>query len=479
MLTILNKFSFKELIRFEEFLCSPYFNKIKAAIVLFHYLKKGYPFINEEYISRANISLHVYSESEVNDIKVRKLISQFYMLIKKFLLYESLRKNYAANELISIKYLEDTDLDRFLPKVYSELQKYFNKNKLKNKDHYNNLIDLKRNKYLRNVKKELKVDGNLIRSGYRNVDHLYLIRKLEIYYDSLTLNTDLSDSPDELISLKSVLDHISSRRDHYKKNHPILYFKYLGVKLKSTMDDQYEQELLTCFKKDIMKYDEDFSFSYYSFLENFYYKKTGERGDYYKRKLIGIFDDIYVKGLYVKSGSLRYPKMLSRNYLRVVQMAFSLKEFEWAEKFIHRSKSALFPVNADEIYKLSLARLHFEKNDYKNSLLYLNKVVYKDSYCYINSKFLLARIYFEDGKYSSVESIVKSLQKQLSRNKKLSRFENIHIKKFIYYIPRLLKVIKADEKNKGYLASVLRKKLDDENEHIAFKNWYYEKIVDS
>jgi len=479
MLTILNKFSVKELIDFEKFLSSPFFSKNRKALDMFYYLKKGIPNLTIEYISNKNISINVFHEKRVNEPKVRKLKSRMYNLIIEFRLQQSLRKNYAANKLIIIRDLEDTDLDRFLPKVYSELQKYFDKNKLKNNDHYNTLIDLKRNKYLRNVKKEMKVDGNLIRSGYRNVDHLYLIRKFEIYYDSLTLNTDLSDSPDELISIKSVLDHISSRRDHYKKNHPILYFKYLGVMLKSTMDDQYEQELLTCFKKDIMKYDEDFSFSYYSFLENFYYKKTGERGDYYKRKLIGIFDDIYVKGLYVKSGSIRYPKMLSRNYLRVVQMAFSLKEFEWAEKFIHRSKSALYPVNADDIYKLSLARLHFEKKDYKNSLIYLDKVVYNDTYCLINSKFLLARIFFEDGKYSSVESIVKSLQKQLSRKKDLSRFDSAHLNKFIYYMPRLLKVIRADDRNKGYLASVLRKKLDGEKEHIAFKNWYYEKIVDN
>ena len=171
--------------------------------------------------------------------------------------------------------------------------------------------------------------------------------------------------------------------------------------------------------------------------------------------------------------------MLSRNYLRVAQMAFSIKEFNWAEKFIHRAKSALYPVNADEIYKLSLARLYFEKNDYKKSMHYLNKVVTKDNYCYINTRFLLARIYFENGNYSGEKDIVKSLQKKLYRKPDLSRFETIHLKKFIYYFTRLLKVIKADDKNKGYLASVLRKKLDNEKEHIAFKNWYYEKIVDS
>ena len=246
--------------------------------------------------------------------------------------------------------------------------------------------------------------------------------------------------------------------------------------LKLTMDEQYEQELLRCFKKNIMKYDEDFSFCYYSFLENFYYKMTNERGDYYKRKLIGIFDDIYIKGLYVKENSRRTPKMLGRNYFRVVQMAYSLKDYDWAEKFIHKSKSALYPVNAEDIYKLSLARLHFEKKDYKNSLLYLNKVVYKDNYCYIISKFLLTRICFEQENYKVIEQEIKNVKNFYYRKDNLSPFEKAHLIKFIYYIPRLLKVFESDTKDKNYLAHSLRKKLDNDKDHIAFKNWYYEKL---
>ncbi len=476
MLTVLNKLSVKELKKFGEFVCSPFFNKNKKAVDMFYYLEKGFPFIDLEYISKENISLHVYSEKIVNDVKVRKLISQFYKLIKKFLLYESLGKNAAANENIIIKNLEGTEFENEMPGMFSGLQDRFRISKLKNKHYYNNRIDFEREYYLNKVKTDLNVDKNLIRSCYRNVNYQYYYQKLECFYDSLTLNTELNVDPDADIDIDLILDIIRKRKSFFRKYHPEIYFKYLGVMLKITMDERYEQELLRCFKKNIMKYDEDFSFSYYSFLENFYYKKTNERGDYYKRKLIGIFDDIYIKGLYVKSNSRRIPRMLGRNYFRVVQMAYSLKDYEWAEKFIEKSKSALYPVKAEDIYKLSLARLHFEKKDYDKSLLYLNKVVYKDNYCHIISKFLLTRIYFEQENYKVIEHEIRNVKNFFYRKKNLSPFEKAHLQKFIYYIPRLLKVFKSDSDDKHYLAYSLRKKLDSDKDHIAFKNWYYEKL---
>ena len=476
MLLILNRFTKKELFNFEYFIKSPFFNTNDKIIKLFYYLKKGYPYLDIGYISRANISLHVYSEIIVNDIKVRKLISQFYKLIKEFLLYDTLRKNVAANEIISIKNLEGTELENMLPEMFTGLEDQFSKTFLKNKHYYYNLINFEREDYLMKVKEELKVDKYQIKSCYKNIDYQYMILKLECYYDSLTLNADLSKVPEMITGINAVLNYIASRKEFFIKHHPLIYFKYLGVMLKSTMDDRYEQELLNCFKKDLMKYDEDFSFSYYSFLENFYYKKTGEPGDYYKRKLIGVFDDIYIKGLYVKSNSRRTPKMHSRNYFRVVQMAYSLKDYEWAEKFIRRSKSGLYPVNAREVYNLSLARLHFEKKDFRKSYSYLNKVVYKDNYCFIHSKFLFTRICFETGDYSGAENTVNNLQKYLRRNKDLSPFERAHLKKFLFYIPQLLKVYKAEGEDKDYLAYILKKNLDDDKDHIASKNWYYEKL---
>ena len=173
LLLVFNRLTKKELFSFEYFVNSPYFNTNDKIIKLFCYLKKGFPFLTLEYISKANISLHVYSEKRVNDVKVRKLKSQFCKLIKKFLLYESLRKKETANEIISIRNLENTEFENELPGMFSGLQERFRKSKLKNKHYYDDRIDFEREYYLNKVKTDLNVDKNLIRSCNRNVNYKY------------------------------------------------------------------------------------------------------------------------------------------------------------------------------------------------------------------------------------------------------------------------------------------------------------------
>ncbi len=69
----LNGLSKMQLSRFEEFVNSPYHNKFKTLSKLFNYLNKFYPDINEEHISKHQVSLNIYNEIKINDVKIRKL----------------------------------------------------------------------------------------------------------------------------------------------------------------------------------------------------------------------------------------------------------------------------------------------------------------------------------------------------------------------------------------------------------------------
>jgi hypothetical protein len=81
----LNKLDKNTLLRFENFINFPYFNKYKTVINLFSYLKLHYPEISDEHLTKKKISWHVYKQKRVNAEKVRKLISQFNLLFEKFL----------------------------------------------------------------------------------------------------------------------------------------------------------------------------------------------------------------------------------------------------------------------------------------------------------------------------------------------------------------------------------------------------------
>lgn len=326
------------------------------------------------------------------------------------------------------------------------------------------------------VKYNFKVDKKLIRSCHENIEFLDLYLKLESYYDSLSLQCSLKDHSDLSAGIDLALSAIGERKAFFRKHHPVIYFKYLGIMLFTTKKDRFETELLKYYKRAILKYDESFSFYYYSFLENFYNSKTHERNGFYTRKLLGIYDDNYNKGLYVTDIVRSSPKMFSRNFSRIVGLAYSLKENIWAEKFIKKTDSSLFPVLSGEMRNLAMARMYYERKDYNEALKYLHKVVNKDTHCYVNSNFLLARIHFELRNFREINYIVRNMQNSLYINKNYSRYETEHIRKFVIYFPNLIKVYTADKDIKQLEASRLTKKFTGDKGSITFKNWYFEKI---
>ena len=80
MLEYFKSLSEKELEEFEDFVFSPFFNKQRNNVKLFQFLKSLYPHIKNSDISKESLSLNVYGESKVNDVKIRKLVSEFSLL---------------------------------------------------------------------------------------------------------------------------------------------------------------------------------------------------------------------------------------------------------------------------------------------------------------------------------------------------------------------------------------------------------------
>lgn len=476
MLTVLNKFSRKELKKFRNFISSPYFNKRKSLLRVFDCLISFYPYIRIDKEVKTFISVELYSRKRVNDTKIRKLLSRLSLLLEKFILMESVSGNSLSNELTKIKIIEAAEFDKRLSAKFSALNDKFSSHTVKNKNYYRDRISFDREYYVMKVKYYFIVDKKLIRSCHENIEYLNLYLKLESYYDSLSLKCSLKDHPDLSAGIDMALSAIAARKAFFRKHHPVIYFKYLGIMLFTSREECFESELVKYYKKDILKYDESFSFYYYSFLENFYNSKTNERDGFYIRKLLGIYDDIYNKGLYVTDNVRSSPKMLSRNFSRIVGMAYSLKENKWADNFIMKTGSSLFPVLSGEMRNLAMARMYYERKDYNEALKYLHKVGNKDTHCYVSSYFLLARIHFELKNFREIECIVRNLQTNLYRNKNFSRYETEHIKKFVIYFPKLLKVFTAADDVKQFKASRLIKKLTADKGNISFKSWYLDKL---
>lgn len=131
MLTALNKFSKKELKKFRNFICSPYFNSSKSIVRVFDCLIRFYPYIRINKEVKLFISVEMYSRKRVNDAKIRKMLSRLSLLLEKFILMESVSGNSLSKELTKIKIIEAAGFDKRLSVKFSALNNKFSSHSAK------------------------------------------------------------------------------------------------------------------------------------------------------------------------------------------------------------------------------------------------------------------------------------------------------------------------------------------------------------
>ena len=124
-INILKGLTKDELVRFEKFLLSPFFNNNKKLLLLYNYLKKFYPEFNSSSFTKKNIYRHVFGSEIFSDEKLRKLFSDFYKMGEKYLVTLNLEKNKFDYDRYLLDELDWRKIDNIFLSKFKEKEKYF------------------------------------------------------------------------------------------------------------------------------------------------------------------------------------------------------------------------------------------------------------------------------------------------------------------------------------------------------------------
>ncbi len=216
MLSVLNKKDYK---RFSDLVNSPYFNKNARVSQLWKWIMEN----PKEIYTKDELEKAVVSDSPINDSNFRMVVSDFVKLAEVFLLLEN-------NDIIS------GHRDRLI-EILSEkgLRKSYNKHLLTlkeetahedNKDvsYYNSLYiieceELGRDKGSERVKRLTNINTL--------TDFIWLTMKLDNFIKSFMLGSDLQ----AMSFYNDILTLIEKDKNTFKKNHPVIYSRYLILKM--------------------------------------------------------------------------------------------------------------------------------------------------------------------------------------------------------------------------------------------------------
>lgn len=472
MLEYFKSLSEKELEEFEDFVFSPFFNKQRNNVKLFQFLKSLYPHIKNSDISKESLSLNVYGESKVNDVKIRKLVSEFSLLMERFFTQMEMEEDSIRNKILLLGSLRKKGFQKRFEMNYRAISNILKNVYSKDESFYLNKINLVNELFyfkFGDIRGELEIG---LQDKSDNLDFFYAFTKLHCFNEMI--HNEGAINKDKFFKkkfFKEIISLVENNKDEIYKNHPNLLIIYFVVNMFLTLDDKYLNGLVDYLKSKEKKFHKKNLKYYYHYVTQYFIKKTNMGHVEFRQKAFEMYKYMRDRRLFVIDNIIT-----DFEYNNVVNICLSLREYSWVDSFIEENKKYLDPNFANDAYNLAKAKLLFHTKDYNNIFQYLNKIELRDTNYYAHSKFLLGKVYFDMNNVNSVKYIVDNLRQYIRIKKSISDEQSDIIKIFNHYMMELIKIKESNTSSKKSLKLILKKELDNEVKLVSNKDWFYEKI---
>ncbi len=481
---VVKTFSASEFRELEKFVESPFFSRGRDLSTFFKCIKPFYPGFDSKEFTAENIYSVLYPGKKFDEKTsgniLYKLSSELYSMCKEFLILKGLDEDKLGKKYYLLQKLRERKLYKEFEKEYNAVQSesdelrkgsvedFLNKHFLaityieyciesgKIEDLFRSIIDAG----------EYVSIAALIQS-YRNPDILGNFVNRVFKNDSGPFN-NLADLMIDHLDSEGFLEQLKKNND---RHFPYIEVNFTIYKLGKNPNDHENYFLL---KNLFDKYNHMFGRTEKYLLlcimsshciRNLYGKDsdkfTAEEFDIYKKSIdLGVYK--YNKNDAFDLGRFR----------NIVLAAFSMKQYDWLEKFVNDYTGELSPLYKESMKYYSNAYVSFGRKDFGKALENLTKVNYDYFLFKADIKKLMLQIYFELGYYEEAYSMLDSMKHYVSNTKDLSAAFKLRENNFMKFIRELLKIkTSANTKDAGRLESEIN------IEHqLAVKSWLLEKI---
>lgn len=483
VLEIIRTFSKPDIIKFEDFIKSPYYNKKENVIKLFLVIKKYAPDFTSGNLEKQKVWNSLFPGVRYNYGIMKNIIFDLNRLAEVFITQESVKEDKLKNNIELMAALFYRQLSKIASLKYDSAKKSYDKKEFKNEDFkiFDYYTEMSKINYFKAV-------YNRFYAPKLSSSELF-ITSLEYYIYSVTIGfykhynnylafkdsgVDDKDSITEAF-LTSINENfigylLNKVKDKSERDYKILkcfHDMNLSQKHDATREDYFNfknsiEDCVNIFSKGDLQ---DLLCCLYNSLDYISKRESGADFNPVREKL-DIFDMEIANNLFLFKGV-----MDENNFISYVNTAFALGEYEKIEKLRSRFINKIPKDRRENVNLYSLANISFGNKSFDESLRLLSMI----NHDYFNMKYFLKdmqiMIYFEINDYLSFSYALDSYRHFLSKNKSVQKQNKSQSEAFCNHVGKLFKF---RESNDIYEIENFRKEIKaDRNIH---KFWILDKI---
>ena len=468
LIDLFRSLSKDELLQFEDFVNSPFFNKKTAVVRLFNYLKDFYPkFNNTKKLERESIYRILYPGKLYNYGVIKNIIYELTLLGEKFLEFICYNKNKPELYRNLLAELINRDLKKSFKKNLKNAELLLNKER-KGDIYFRNIMDIELLKFNFHIKKSGRTEKpDIDRNAGRFLISYFLIKFFKINYNNMVDMINYGK-----IENIPLLDEVLNYVQKTPEIDPVILLYYNKFMLLYKEDEIFYLKFKSLVREQIKNLSRKEQFSTYINLLNYCYGKIISGEWSYYNDLFDIYNEMIVNKIVTITEKDYFDSV---HFRLAVETAAKLKKFDWAKRFIKQYSEKLHPeLKLNEI-NIAYANYFFMKKDYGEAQNFLAQThistVYDKIYIYI----IQSMLYYETKQFESLISEIDAIRHFITNDKILSIEIINSFQKYLKYLNELVKLNTSQQADKVLSINKVKQRLNSEK-GILEKHWLLEKV---
>lgn len=468
LIKLLKTFSKSEIIRFRDFVNSPYYNKNQNVIKLCEIVLNYYPGFDPEECNEENIFRLMFIKEKYNYFKIKNIISDLYQLSSLFLKLTAVEKKGIENEIALLNELHERKLDNLYLFKEKQINKYFNETTVKDEFFYQSYYQLSRvnTSHFKFIKTGYSFD--LIQKEFDIYVRYTLIVLLRNYAKMLT-NKNHGNIQFDMKMFEQVWDYIKEME--FEDNPSCRIYKQI-IALELSRDEKDYRELLRSKEKysGILSVEDVYYILLVANSFAAYRLKLGDES-YYKDRF-STFRELIDRKIQVPE------YILYVNFINSYTAACMIDEFDWAEDFLRLFQNGISP-EEERINTINYCRAFraYRLKEYDKALEYFSQTSFKLFLMKVMVKSYTVRIYFEQNLYDQTFSAIDAFRHYLKSEKLIAEEQKIAHYEFLKFLSDLTKLKSGGLINKKDVnINLLMKQIKGMSSNpLGAKNWLISK----
>jgi hypothetical protein len=270
----------------------------------------------------------------------------------------------------------------------------------------------------------------------------------------------------QMLFIDDIIRHVEEH--DYQDIPPIIVYHQILKMYQEPEDRSHYDKLRELIRQYVLKFPELEAKEIIDSALNYSIRQINIGRQEFLREIFELYQEALERGLlYINQ------ELSPWSFKNIVITALRLKEFDWAESFIHQYQNKLNVRYRSNAISFNLAQLYFYQKKYKSVIELLQQVEYDDISYTLNSKTFLIGSYYELDEIVALDSMLESFRAYLNRSKVLTPARK---KLYINMINYIKKLSEVDVRNKSKIKA-LHDQVKMEKE-LASKGWIMEKIAE-